>query len=557
MNLGIDFGSTYTTISRYRTDYHVLEAYDSGDGVAIPSVVSINKFNKTTCGFVAKNRTGKEGFRTFKAFKMLMMEKNKSLVEYRQYDKTYTPQWAAETYLSSMVAEAQRTFGEKKIEKLVVGAPDVWFHNFETLSGRAVLRDICSSIDGVEEVRIVSEPVLASAYFAHNFQQSTGEPFNGAILIIDYGGGTLDLSLTEIKKGKNSAYEIKMLESNGAGENTDNCVGNAGIVYMETLMADVIRKHEEPQAAEEIIGTDDFYAAVNEVEKQLKQGHKAGDIEDVFDGIGIDDLDMLENYELEESIICDTHKYRITYADLVRTYNKTIRKVFDEKMDEMIRWASQEHGIDVYRIKDGNFKIALVGGFGNYYLVRQQMHEKFRFSNEDDKEKGIIHNEQDRERAISYGAALIASGVFETCRTAPYSIGIRSKLNGSSDKIHTDYMIRYLREIETDQPYYILDENGDKKIICLTDNWADEFVIDHGRGDKEEIRFRAKKEFKNKLENIVKNELKMCCLGVSFGESDILRIHIREYDYFGTGQFSKQEIVEEIGIFEEAFKKIR
>ena len=67
-------------------------------------------------------------------------------------------------------------------------------------------------------------------------------------------------------------------------------------------------------------------------------------------------------------------------------------------------------------------------------------------------------------------------------------------------------MIRYLREIETDQPYYILDENGDKKIICLTDNWADEFVIDHGRGDKEEIRFRAKKEFKNKLENIVKNE---------------------------------------------------
>ena len=51
--------------------------------------------------------------------------------------------------------------------------------------------------------------------------------------------------------------------------------------------------------------------------------------------------------------------------------------------------------------------------------------------------------------------------------------------------------------------------------------------------------------------------MKMCCLGVSFGESDILRIHIREYDYFGTGQFSKQEIVEEIGIFEEAFEKIR
>ena len=53
MNLGIDFGSTYTTVSRYRTDHEVLEAYDTGDGVAIPSVVAVNSNNnKTSTGFV-------------------------------------------------------------------------------------------------------------------------------------------------------------------------------------------------------------------------------------------------------------------------------------------------------------------------------------------------------------------------------------------------------------------------------------------------------------------------------------------------------------------------
>ena len=222
MNLGIDFGSTYTTVSRYRTDHEVLEAYDTGDGVAIPSVVAVNSNNnKTSTGFVAKARTGKKGFRSFKAFKMLMMEPDKSLVEYRQYDDAFTPKWAAETFLNEVVFEAEKTFGENTVEQLVVGAPDVWFHNFETLSGRAMVRDICSSIDTVQNVKIVSEPVLASAYFAYNFQKATGQPFDGAILIIDYGGGTLDLSLTEIRKGRNSAYEIKMLESNGAGENTD------------------------------------------------------------------------------------------------------------------------------------------------------------------------------------------------------------------------------------------------------------------------------------------------------------------------------------------------
>lgn len=109
MNLGIDFGSTYTTVSRYRTDHEVLEAYDTGDGVAIPSVVAVNSNNnKTSTGFVAKARTGKNGFRSFKAFKMLMMESDKSLVEYRQYDDTFTPKWAAETFLNEVVLRPRK-----------------------------------------------------------------------------------------------------------------------------------------------------------------------------------------------------------------------------------------------------------------------------------------------------------------------------------------------------------------------------------------------------------------------------------------------------------------
>lgn len=553
MNLGIDFGSTYTTVSRYRTDHEVLEAYDTGDGVAIPSVVAVNSNNnKTSTGFVAKARTGKNGFRSFKAFKMLMMESDKSLVEYRQYDDTFTPKWAAETFLNEVVFEAEKTFGENTVEQLVVGAPDVWFHNFETLSGRAMVRDICNSIDTVQNVKIVSEPVLASAYFAYNFQKATGQPFDGAILIIDYGGGTLDLSLTEIRKGRNSAYEIKMLESNGAGENTDKHIGNAGIVYMETLLADLIRKELPEEEAEKLIGTSTFYAGVNELEKILKQGHKAGEIEDTFEMMGIDDLDSLEDCVLEETVQCGGEDFEISYADLVRTYNNVIRPVFDEKMDEMIQWAKKDHGIDVSKIKDGNLKIALVGGFGNFYLVREQMHEKFGFSDSDDREKGIIHNEQDRERAISYGAALIASGVFETCKTAPYSIGIRSAING---QLKTEYMIHYLEEIEMNQPYYITDDNGDNKVLCLASNWAEEFVIDYGRGNGEAIRFKAKKKFKEKLANLVKNDLKTCCFGVSFGESDILKIHIREYDCI-QGEFAESDTVEEIGKFEDVFEKI-
>ena len=42
---------------------------------------------------------------------------------------------------------------------------------------------------------------------------------------------------------------------------------------------------------------------------------------------------------------------------------------------------------------------------------------------------------------------------------------------------------------------------------------------------------------------------------MSFGESDILKIHIREYDCI-QGEFAESDTVEEIGKFEDVFEKI-
>ncbi len=268
MNIGMDFGSTYSILSRFRQEHEVIEVLEDGGSASIPSVVSTNDKNKVNIGNYAKAKTGKKGFRTFKAFKMLLLESNDRFINDRQYDKVYSPKWATQEFMNNLVQKAQKTFKETAIEHMVVGAPDVWFHSFETLSGRAMVRDICASIDGVQDVRIVSEPVLASAYFAYNYQKISKKPFEGNILIVDYGGGTLDLSLTEIKSVNGNAAEIKMLESNGAGENTDHSIGNAGIVYMESLMEHILRKHN-PKEADAILKTDDFYEAVNTLESEL------------------------------------------------------------------------------------------------------------------------------------------------------------------------------------------------------------------------------------------------------------------------------------------------
>lgn len=551
MNLGIDLGSTYTILSTYRKDHGKLEAIeaDSSNNVSIPSVVSLKKNGKISYGSFAKDQTGKKNTRTFKAFKMLLMENDNDFIKERGYDDKCSPEWVLKEFLSSVVEKAQSTDnnrGKKSVvESLVIGAPNVWFHRFDTFGGRAVIKDICTSIEKVNEVRIVSEPVLASAYFAYNYQKKSGEPFEGSILIVDYGGGTLDLSLTKVEKGQNQAMEIKMLEFNGAGENIDHNIGNAGIVFHESLMEHILRKNC-PDKADDIIGTEEFFSAVNKLEKIMLLQDVNDFIEETFEQIKTDYPDELEEEVLDYSVECDGDDYEITCADLLEVYNEKIRDTFEEKMDEMIQWALKDD-VNVMQRSGSGFRIALVGGFGNFYLVRKQMRDKFDFSSQDEREKDIIETAADRERAISYGAALVASGTVGICNTAPYSIGIRSKLDG---KDSIDYMVRYKDEIEIDRIYYI------DKVFCLTqDTIDDDFVIESNNKPifislKEEYQERIAREFST----VDDDELKTFMIGVSFNNSDFMTLHIKKYLFFEQ-KMSDEEITIELGELYDAFEE--
>ena len=72
-----------------------------------------------------------------------------------------------------------------------------------------------------------------------------------------------------------------------------------------------------------------------------------------------------------------------------------------------------------------DFKIALVGGFCSYYLVRKQIADIYNLdpnSKIDLRVKNVSADKQ--EQAISLGAALLAAGKVVLKKTARYSIGI-------------------------------------------------------------------------------------------------------------------------------------
>ena len=257
----------------------------------------------------------------------------------------------------------------------------------------------------------------------------------------------------------------------------------------------------------------------------------------------------LEDLEEEEF---DTLEYKeeevvISYATLLEVYDEVIRDVLGSKLMEMKNFI-KKHNIDTS--DDEKFKIALVGGFGNYYLVRKQVDEIFENGSLDGSMKDIIQKEEDREKAISYGAALFASGIVGIRQTAPYSIALYQ--TGQDGNPEVNYAFRYRADIKYDIPYFPSYENGQPVIIFMASGGVKEFVINMGHERETALRVPLREEFRSKLIGLVTNQYKTAAIGFSLDSSEILRIHVHEYDLLKQKFTEKGKLIE-LAKFSELF----
>ncbi|MCD8126074.1 MAG: Hsp70 family protein [Clostridiales bacterium] len=209
------------------------------DPEAIPSVACIDDDGNLLTGYSAKAHIQLEDPEalSFSAFKMLLNEQDQRTLSSRNYSAEYTPKRVAGAFLQQQIHRILSNHAASEIENLVICAPEVWTTQNAVrhgqMDGRTILRDICGSIPEVKNVNVVSEPAAASAYFAYRYWETAPQSYR--LLIIDYGGGTLDLTLTEMHS-QGASVEIKVLYRTGFGENENGKIGNAGIAYMERVI---------------------------------------------------------------------------------------------------------------------------------------------------------------------------------------------------------------------------------------------------------------------------------------------------------------------------------
>ena len=376
-------------------------------------------------------------------------------------------------------------YEELVMEDYMICVPEEWDKTLRQMDGRGVLRDILTQ-DVVysptkkklrpENLHIVTEPEAASAYFAHLYRKNTGTAFNGYLLLIDYGGGTLDITLSNITPQENDdlRMEIKAVEHGGVGENHGNPdgtfqIGNAGIAYMQQ----VVKYALKDSGFDFTLPDPEFVRAVRQLESMLMEPlddegcnkiemtfFPYGDYSD-FGGILTDSVYDDSEIGRFGDLIYNGDEIPVTYRQLYRAYHDIIEPVLKNELEKITEKVKMHIGRNPCTPQQGlqeDFKIALVGGFANFYLVQKQIHEFYSIDME--AEDGRLRNidAAEMEKAIACGAALIAEERVHLHKLAPLSVGLYA--TGFDEKPTIHYGIRYHQPIEFGKPCFMLRDNA-------------------------------------------------------------------------------------------------
>ncbi|MBD3361724.1 molecular chaperone DnaK [Candidatus Woesearchaeota archaeon] len=159
-------------------------------GKAFPSVVAFTKDGQVLVGEPARRQAVSNPKGTVMAAKRKMG----TTFKYEVNGKEYTPQQISAFILQKIKKDAESFLGEP-ISKAVITVPAYFDDN-----QRQATKD-AGTIAGLEVVRIVNEPTAAS--LAYGLDKADKEQ---KILVFDFGGGTLDVTVMEFSEG---VFEVK------------------------------------------------------------------------------------------------------------------------------------------------------------------------------------------------------------------------------------------------------------------------------------------------------------------------------------------------------------
>ncbi len=210
--IGIDLGTSNSAAAVFEAGRAKIIPSAEGASVygkAFPSFVAFTKDGQVLVGEPAKRQAVSNPEGTIMAAKRKMG----STFKYKIFGKEYTPQQISAFILKKIKEDAEAFLGAK-IEKAVITTPAYFDDN-----QRQATKD-AGTIAGLDVVRIVNEPTAAA--MSYGLDKSEKEQ---KILVFDFGGGTLDVTIMELGDG---VFEVKSTSGDTqlGGTDMDNALIN-------------------------------------------------------------------------------------------------------------------------------------------------------------------------------------------------------------------------------------------------------------------------------------------------------------------------------------------
>merc|ERR1712013_960336 len=400
--VGIDLGTTYSCVGVFQHGKVEIIANDQGNRTT-PSYVAFTDTERLI-GDAAKNQVAINPTNTIFDAKRLIGRKYddssvqsdmkhwpfeivnsgglpKLKVEYKNEEKTFTPEEISSMVLVKMKETAEAYLGTE-VKEAVITVP-AYFND----SQRQATKD-AGVISGINVLRIINEPTAAAIAYGLDKKKGTQE---SNVLIFDLGGGTFDVSILTIEEG---IFEVKSTagDTHLGGEDFDNRM-------VDHFVNEVKRKHKKDLTGNKR-ALRRLRTACERAKRTLSASAQASiEIDSLFEGI--DFYTSITRARFEE--LC---------SDLFKgTLDPVEKALRDAKLDKS--------GID---------DIVLVGGSTRIPKIQKLLQD---FFNGKDLNKSINPDE-----AVAYGAsvqaAILTGGHSEIIGdvllldVAPLSLGIET-----------------------------------------------------------------------------------------------------------------------------------
>lgn len=181
--VGIDLGTTNSLISVWRDDKSIIIPNALGE-LLTPSVVSVDDDGMVTVGRAAKDRLVTHPEKTAAQFKRLMGTSERIRLGNRQF----SAEELSALVLKQLKADAEVYLGEP-VDEAIISVP-AYFNNHQRTATLNAAR-----LAGLKAERLINEPTAAA--LAYGIQENEEEC---RFIVIDLGGGTLDVSILENSK---------------------------------------------------------------------------------------------------------------------------------------------------------------------------------------------------------------------------------------------------------------------------------------------------------------------------------------------------------------------